>query len=181
MIDVLVPVKPSAPPAPVTLAPRDALPEHARLTLISNGKPKAREILELLAEELREPLGIGSVELVAKPGASLTLPPEQAREIADSSDLVITGLGDCGACSACSLHDAVQLERLGVRATVVITEVFTQTIARFSATLGVPGYPTVVVPHPVSSRELDRLRRMAADAAPSARDRLAGAVPALAG
>jgi hypothetical protein len=179
VIEVLVPVKPTEVAAPVVLAPRDALPEHPRLTLISNGKPKAREILELLAEELREPLGLGEIEVVAKPAASVTLPPEQAQEIADRSDLVITGLGDCGACSACSLHDAVQLERLGVPATVLITEVFTQTIARFAGTLGVPGYPTVVVPHPVSSRDLDRLRRMAADAAPTARERLAPRAPTL--
>jgi hypothetical protein len=181
MIQVLVPVKQAAAVAEAgSLAPRDALPEHPHLTLISNGKPKARELLLLLAEELREPLGIGEVEVVAKAGASLTLSPDEAREIAARSDLAIAGLGDCGACSACSLHDAVQLETLGVPATVVITDVFTRTIPNFARSLGVPGYPTVVVPHPVSSRDMDRLRRMAAEAGPVARAHLAPRVAALA-
>jgi hypothetical protein len=178
-IEVMVPTKPARVPVPAALAPRDALPEHPHLTLISNGKPKAREFLELLAEELGESLAFGEVELVAKPGASLTIPPAEAEQIAARSDLVIAALGDCGACSACSLHDAVQFERLGVPSTVIITDVFTRSVANFARSLGMPGYHTVVLPHPVSSRDMDRLRRMAADAAPVARDQLAARVPAL--
>ncbi|MEE8601453.1 hypothetical protein [Euzebya tangerina] len=36
-------------------------------------------------------------------------------------------------------------------ATLVMTEPFTRLAANFSATLGMPGYPAVVVPHPVAS------------------------------
>jgi hypothetical protein len=174
-ITVLAPVDDADEPAPQTLspAPRKRLPEGARITLISNGKPKARELLELVAEELRAWIPLGDVVHFAKPGASAPITPDEAEAIAGRSDLVMTGLGDCGACSACSLHDAVQLERLGVPATVLITEPFQRPIAAFAAGLGMPDYQTVVLPHPVSSRDVGFLRRIAADAAPVARDQLA--------
>jgi hypothetical protein len=176
-ITVLTPVDEDAAPVPegVPAAPRGELPERVRITLISNGKPKAREILELVAEAIGATLPVAAVEHVAKPGASAPITPEQAREIAARSDLVLTGLGDCGACSACSLHDAVQLERLGVPATVLITEPFQRPIAAFAAGLGMPGYRTVVLPHPLSSRDTDYLRRVAEDAAPVALDQLVSA------
>jgi hypothetical protein len=176
-ITVLSPVDEEAAPAAgaVAPAPRGALPERVRITLISNGKPKAREILELVTEAMGATLPIASVEHVAKPGASAPITPDEARAIAARSDLVMTGLGDCGACSACSLHDAVALEQLGVPATVLITEPFQRPIAAFAAGLGMPGYRTVVLPHPLSSRDAEYLRRVAEDAAPVALDQLAGA------
>lgn len=181
-ITVHVPVREESGPALPAgeLAPRDGLPAGARLTLIANGKPKARELLEFFGEELREQLGLGSVTVFAKPAASSPISPEEARTIAAQSDLVLTGLGDCGACSACSLHDAAQLEQLGVPAIVVITEPFQRPIAEFARGLGLPGYPVVVVPHPVSSRDLDVLARIAAEAAPVAAQQLTGSrAPAL--
>ena len=73
---------------------------------------------------------------------------------------MIAGLGDCGACSACSLRDAVAFERLGVPATVVITDAFVGHVARFADALGLPGYPALVVPHPVSSKDAEHLARL---------------------
>lgn len=55
----------------------------------------------------------------------------------------------------------------------MITEPFQGLAAGFAATLGMPGYPAAVVPHPVSSQGADRLARMAREVADAvARDLL---------
>ena len=59
------------------------------------------------------------------------------------------------------MHDALQLEALGVPAAVVITEPFTVLAGSFARTLGAAGYPPTVVQHPISSKDDEHLRRMA--------------------
>ena len=160
-IQVLSPARSVAEAVPVTLAERVAPSASTRLTLIDNGKAKGREILEMLAQELRALMPIGTVEVFAKTtGAGAPLPADVAAAIAARSDLVITAIGDCGACSACSLHDAIQMELHGVPATVLITDVFQRSVAAHAHALGADGYHTVVLPHPVSSRSDERLRTL---------------------
>lgn len=53
------------------------------------------------------------------------------------------------------------MERLGIPSTLVMTEPFIGLATRFSVTLGLAGYPGVVVPHPVSSRSDDELDDLA--------------------
>jgi hypothetical protein len=167
-VTVYRPVADEPVEAPSSLATRGAVAADARLVLIDNGKPNARELLELLAGELRSRLPFGSIEVVTKAAAGHPLEDEEAAAIAPRADLVIAGLGDCGACSACSLRDAVAFERLGVPATVVITDAFVGHVARFADALGLPGYPALVVPHPVSSKDAEHLARLAAGMADAA-------------
>jgi hypothetical protein len=163
---VLRPDVPEPPVAVATLAPRAV--SGGRLVLIDNGKPKAGELLGFLAAELLGPLGLSGVEVVRKDAAGRPLEASEVETIAQRGDLVITGLGDCGSCSACSLYDAIAFERAGVPATVVITDAFVGHVARFAVQFGLPGYHHLVVPHPVSSRDDRQLRRMAADLATTA-------------
>ena len=93
-ITVIRPVDTTAPTTTVELAPRGALPAHPVIGLVDNRKPHARELLELLAEELRGRLGGGEVVLVRKPGAGHPLEPEQASDMAARAHMVITGVGD---------------------------------------------------------------------------------------
>lgn len=64
------------------------------------------------------------------------------------------------------------MEQLGVPATVVITEPFQGLAASFAKNLGAPGYPPVMVPHPVSSKDMDHLRALAAAVADAVAARL---------
>jgi hypothetical protein len=154
----------SAESGPTTpLAPREALAEDAILTLIDNGKTHARPVLELIGEELRRRLPqIGTIEFVAKSSAGKTISDEVAARIAERSALAVAALGDCGACSSCSALDAVTLERHGVPSAVVITEPFVGLVERFSAMAGMPGYPPVLLPHPIASRSDEELRALVA-------------------
>ena len=63
-------------------------------------------------------------------------------------------------------------ERLGVPAMAVMTERFVSAAELMARVLGMPGYPFVVIPHPVSSAGDDGLRAMAAATAARVRDLL---------
>jgi hypothetical protein len=126
----------------------------------------------MLGEEMQRLLPLESVEMVSKPSAASPLADEEAAKIAGRVDLAITGLGDCGACSASSLHDALLFERHGVPATVLITDVFVSHVARFAVNLGAPGYHSLVVPHPAATKTDDQLRHLALSVASAARAQL---------
>ncbi len=155
-------------PVPAGTPARRRIPAGGlRVTLLNNGKPKTVPLLTYIAEELSGRYPVASVAVHSKPSAAFTLDEETAAAIARSSDLVISGLGDCGSCSACSLQDALQMERLGVPAAVVITDAFIDVCGRVAARLGFAGYQPVVVPHPAATRQDGWLReqaRLAADA-----------------
>jgi hypothetical protein len=53
------------------------------------------------------------------------------------------------------------METLGVPATVVITEPFQSMVASLARLLGLPGYHSVIVPHPISTKDQDYLRAIA--------------------
>jgi hypothetical protein len=153
-IQIMVPELTDAPaPEGIALAERRPFTEGARITLIDNGKPKAPELMTMIADELRQRFPIGSVEIFHKGTASRVIDDAEIAAIAASSDAVIAGLGDCGACSACSLGDAIKMEIAGIPSTVLISDVFIGNVAAFAVTMGMPGYHSAVVPHPVSSKD----------------------------
>lgn len=137
---------------PRRLAPRSWPVDGARLTLIDNCKPKANLLLRLVGENLAQQLSLASVTVFDKGSASRVIDESEVAAIAKAADMVITGLGDCGACSACSLGDAISLEAAGVPSTVLITDVFLGHVAALAADMGLAGYHAAAVPHPVSSK-----------------------------
>lgn len=70
------------------------------------------------------------------------------------------------------MHDAVQLEELGIAATVVITDPFQSLVASQARNLGVPGYHNVMVPHPISTKNDEHLRGLARSVVDSVRRQL---------
>jgi hypothetical protein len=162
-----------APPAATAFVAARRRPlAGMRLTVIDNGKPRARELLTAIAAQLVETYGLQSYDVVTKPGASQSITEAQGRELAAAADVFLTGLGDCAGCSACSLLDALILERSGRPATVVVSEPFAGRIASYSRRLGAPGYPVVVVPHPVASRSSEELLAVAQRSADAVAQRL---------
>lgn len=160
-LKVLSPVaEPPEGTALLELAERGAIAGR-RLIVIENGKPRANELLSAVAEGVRERHGLASVEIFSKPGASQPVEDETVIELAAAGDVFLTGLGDCGGCSACSLQDALLMERAGRPATVIISEPFQGRIAAYAAKLGAPGYGVVVVPHPVATRSAEFLADLA--------------------
>jgi hypothetical protein len=93
-IEVLRPDKPELDAPPQPLAPRAPVEHGAVLMLIENGKPHARELLQLIAEELRRSLPISVVETFSKSSAAKPIDADEARNLAARSRLVVTGVGD---------------------------------------------------------------------------------------
>jgi hypothetical protein len=94
-ITVLRPDTPDAPRPQLELAPRGLLPPQPVIGLIANGKPLARELLEVLADELRQPLHRDiTVQLIEKPNAAYPITAVQADGMAARAHFVITGVGD---------------------------------------------------------------------------------------
>jgi hypothetical protein len=155
-------------------APRSLPDGDVSVVIVDNGKPKARELMGLLVDQLAPDVRVESVRVVSKPAATATLSPEQARAIAADAQLVLAGLGDCGACSACSLHDVAQLEALGVPSVLIHTDPFQGLVAEFGRSLGLASPPAVSVPHPISSRDTAYLTAVAAAAADQLRVALVG-------
>ncbi len=56
------------------------------------------------------------------------------------------------------------MEKLGKPAAAVMTDHFAETARAMARSLGLPGYPFAVIPHPISSDDDARLRAKAEDA-----------------
>ena len=65
------------------------------------------------------------------------------------------------------MHDAIEMERLGVPAAVICTEPFISSARAMSRIGGMPDYPFVVVPHPLGSLPPEALRERAVQASPT--------------
>ena len=91
---------------------------------------------------------------------------EQLAEMVDRSDLVLTGLGDCGSCSATTMHVATDLEVRGVPTAAICTQPFLASASAMAARRGLPGYEFVRVEHPVSSLDAPEIAVRAQEAFP---------------
>ncbi|MFC7550473.1 UGSC family (seleno)protein [Plantactinospora sp. GCM10030261] len=168
-----VPDRPVAGSRPV--ASRRVVPVGGgRLVLVDNGKPRAKELLRLLGDALAQRLDLAEVVLVSKASTAVPLSDDEAAGLAAAYDLVLTGLGDCGACSSGSVEDALAMESLGVPAVAVVSEPFQGLAAAVCRRMGFPGQHFVVVRHPVSTLDDKRLAALADDTVDSVVTQLAG-------
>lgn len=180
VVEVVIPEPTELPADLARRAPRIAPGPRGRLVLVDNGKPRARALLTLIADDLRIRLGIADVVLHSKASAAKPLTDDESRRLVSGAALMIAALGDCGACSACSVNDAIQFERLGVPAVAVITEPFQSLVARFAVRLGLPDVTTTVLPHPVASRSEEQLATFAHRVAAAVAAQFAGSTEAVA-
>lgn len=74
-------------------APRLSSLADKRIGLIDDAKENARELLEEVAELLKERFGVSSVRYHRKPSASKPADPEVIEEMASDCDYVIVAIG----------------------------------------------------------------------------------------
>ena len=55
------------------------------------------------------------------------------------------------------MHDGITLERLGFPTATIITSVFVNTAQAYTKLMGVPGFPYIVCPHPITNVGADGL------------------------
>lgn len=65
------------------------------------------------------------------------------------------------------MHDGIEIERRGTPAAAIITHRFIPTAVKMTQIDGIPAYPFLIVPHPLSNLNQQGLRGRAAAAAPA--------------
>ena len=93
-ISVYVPTTEAVVAGDVKIARRSPVPDDARVTLIENGKPRARDLMVMVSEELRQWIPSLDVKVYSKASAAKPIDADEATELAARSRLVLTGVGD---------------------------------------------------------------------------------------
>jgi hypothetical protein len=151
----------TAPRPGLELARRRPDLTGARVGLMDNTKHNAAL---LLAE-------IGSL-LAAEHGATVTVEGTKANFAApapgdlvdryrEACDVVITGVGDCGSCSASAVADGIVFEQAGLPAAVICSDAFVVTADAMAELRGAPGYRYIRTAHPVAVLTTEQVRQRA--------------------
>jgi len=67
------------------------------------------------------------------------------------------------------LHDGITLERQGIPAATIITTVFANTARAYTRLMGVPNFPYLMCPHPITNVSGDGLLERARELTPGVR------------
>ena len=136
--------KPAAP-----RAPRLASLQGKRVGLLINTKQNARPFLEEVGRLLKEKYDVTLTQRT-KVNFAVPEPEDVIKELVAGNDVVITGVGDCGSCSAAAAADGVVLEAAGLPVAAIITDSFIPTADAMAALRGAPGYKYATTAHPVA-------------------------------
>jgi hypothetical protein len=143
-------------------APRPASLGGKRVGLLINTKLNARPFLEEVGRLLSQQYGV-TVTKRTKQNFAVPETGDVIKELAATADVVVTGVGDCGSCSAAAAADGVLLEAAGVPAAVIVTDSFRATTDAMAALRGAPGYRYATTAHPVAVLEEDQVKARAAE------------------
>jgi hypothetical protein len=141
----------TAPAATAPRAPRRPDLTGARVGLLENTKHNAALMLDEVGKLLVSEHGAAEVVLMrTKKAFALPASPELVAEYTDACDVVITGVGDCGSCSAAAVADGVMFEAAGLPAAVICSDAFITTADAMAEMRGAPGYEYATTEHPVA-------------------------------
>jgi hypothetical protein len=142
---------PAPPRSPGPRAARRRDLTGVRIGLLDNTKHNADLLLAEIGKLLVGEHGAAEVTLVrTKQAFALPTPDELVAEFAGHCDAVVTGVGDCGSCSASAVADGVLFEAAGVPAAVICSDAFVTTADAMAKLRGAPGYAYLTTPHPVA-------------------------------
>jgi hypothetical protein len=152
----------AAPPPAFELAPRRTALAGLRVGLMNNTKHNAELLLAEIGELLvAEHAGVSVTVAQTKPNFAAPAPADLVEEYRRECDVVITGVGDCGSCSASAVADGIVFERAGLPAAVICSDAFAVTASAMAAMRGAPDYQYILTPHPVAVLTADQVRQRA--------------------
>lgn len=131
-------------------APRSRTLDGLVVGLLENSKQNAALFLDDLGELLVGEHGAQRVVRSTKHQFAAPVPEAQLKELAHECDVVITGVGDCGSCSASAVADGIAFENAGVPTAVVCSDAFRVTADAMAELRGAPGYAYLTTAHPVA-------------------------------
>lgn len=163
---IYVPTSTAAPDV-TGRAPSPAALTGLRIAVLDNGKANADVVMARAASSLASATG-ATVSLLTKKGpggrsanAAIPCAADIMDRLVDEADLVITGAADCGSCTAYSVYDAIELERLGRPTAIVTTTKFRPVAETMSANFGLPDARLLVLPHPLGGTDAATLHSWA--------------------
>jgi hypothetical protein len=121
------------------------------VAVVNNGWGSFDDLSKVFERILRDEYGVAEVlhylnnRHAESAESSFGAPEWFLDEIAEKADAALSGLGNCGSCTAWSCETSVALEQRGVHSAALVTELF-QTLAEFNVerTNKAPGHPIVV-------------------------------------
>ena len=143
-------------------APRLDTLNGKTLGLWNNAKINAAKFVEMIGEELAKDFSFEIVRGVYNPGRLMA--PDEWGEI-DRCDAVVLVNGDCGACSTSGIANAIELEKRGIAAMLVVTPPFIEAVKATVEMRGMPGIQWALVDHPIARLDEETLRTRAVEAA----------------
>lgn len=148
----------------------DRVPSLAGRTvgLLENTKHNAAYLLDQLGEALVRDHGVSGLVRGTKKAFGKPVPEDMLRDFAERCDVMIIGVGDCGACSASAVADGISFERAGLPSVVICSDAYVVTANAMAQVQGAPDYPYLTTGHPVAVLGRDEVRDRAAHLLPQA-------------
>jgi hypothetical protein len=134
----------------------------ATVGLLVNTKQNAAPFLDEIGRLLVNQYGARSTVARTKVNFAAPAPEALVKEMAASCDVVITGIGDCGSCSASAVADGIVFEAAGLPAAAICSDAFRVTADAMADLRGARGYRYATTPHPVAVLTPDQVKERAA-------------------
>jgi hypothetical protein len=134
----------------------------ATVGLLLNTKQNAAPFLDEIGRLLTTQHGAKATLTKTKINFAAPAPEDLVKEMAASCDVIITGIGDCGSCSASAVADGIVFEAAGLPAAAICSDAFKVTADAMAGLRGAPGYRYATTPHPVAVLTPDQVKQRAA-------------------
>jgi hypothetical protein len=131
-----------------------------RIGLVSNGFPDATNLLTAVGEGLKERLNDPVVQLIERFDPTVTADDEDLKA-AQTCDVAVTALGQCGSCTTSAVRDAAAISKLGVPSVALVSYKFLDLAAFVADSVRMPDVPRAALPHPVAGTGIENVRRIA--------------------
>jgi hypothetical protein len=142
-------------------APRRRDLRGATVGLLVNTKQNAAPFLDELGRLLIEEHGATGIMARTKVNFAAPAPDVLVKEMTTACDVIITGIGDCGSCSASAVADGIAFEAAGLPAAAICSDAFRVTADAMAELRGAPGYAYATTPHPVAVLTPDQVKQRA--------------------
>jgi hypothetical protein len=143
------------------LARRRADLAGTRVGLMDNTKHNAALLLAEIGSLLAAEHGAAVTVEATKANFAAPAPADLVDRYRAGCDVVITGVGDCGSCSASAVADGIAFEQAGVPAAVICSDAFVVTADAMAELRGAPGYRYIRTAHPVAVLTAEQVRQRA--------------------
>ena len=134
----------------------------ATVGLLLNTKQNAAPFLDEIGRLLVQQHGARATMARTKVNFAAPAPEDLVKEMTTACDVIITGIGDCGSCSASAVADGIAFEAAGLPAAAICSDAFRVTADAMAELRGAPGYRYATTPHPVAVLTPGQVKQRAA-------------------